>query len=54
MIHHVDGAFHYAHIGPCRQFGETSATVDLCLLPRWEESQDGKCDWCRNADRGAK
>ena len=45
MIHHAKGASHVAHLLPCPIF------TGACSWPILPEGDDGKCDWCREADQ---
>lgn len=45
MIHHAKGASHVAHLLPCPIF------TGSCSWPILPEGDDGKCDWCREADQ---
>lgn len=51
MIHHADGAYHFAHAGPCPSSDTTDATSmhQMPVLP--ESPDDFKCEWCRSFDR---
>ena len=45
VVHHVKGASHVAHLLPC------PTLTGACSWPTLPEGDDGKCDWCREADQ---